>query len=326
MLTQLLSALPRFFETGEWGRQPVVYAVNHARKIKSESYPIVVETEGGTYLLEKLQELGGDVHMELQLLDLTVAPDVLALIIVAEGWSTEQLPNGTDQTFDILYFQGVTRAGESNTLITYRNSAMSTKFDPLKGTLRVCLEVILEAPIRDFMQVRQWLAATAASRVSRHLSEWNQGARPGHAPPFIAMQCDNQESFFAAKLSELTAGAITSVCWEVSDDGNLLPGQLREPMHEMVIGDSEVNTSLCVSAARHLATTSWSDFISHVRDGSLLPIDPFVVHRFPGSVLGRFAADQIESAEEIMREWSPYAGEAGANRALNIFRAARWID
>lgn len=325
MLAELLNALPAVFLRDDAVRTPRVYEVTAASSAEGRE-SMQVETESGAFSLRRIMAIDSQTPMEFQLLDLEPSPDVLALVVVAEAWSTEFSENES-QTFDILYFQGVTRSGESTALITYRNQDKPAKFDNLQGVQRVCLEVALAAPNQGMMRVSQWLAANVASRVSDYLSEWNQGAPPGEAPPFIATQCSGSQAvFFADKLVELTGGALTSVCWEASNEGELLSSDLEALVRGMVTGEREVDVEGSVSAARELSSLSWPVLVSQSRSGRLLPVEPVVARSVSESLLSRFAASVTEAASEIYQEWVPYAGAAGVESAMQILRDAEWIS
>ncbi|MEV8391053.1 MULTISPECIES: hypothetical protein [unclassified Streptomyces] len=326
MLRELLERLPQLFENIPWGSPAEVHAVVKFSDTRSRQTGLrSVQWSGDTYLFDGIRKI--EDNPEIQLLAIDVAPDVDALVFVSEAVSTEETPDGSVQNFEIRYFQGVTRQGETDTLITYRSPGIAAEFDNVTGPVTVCLEHLLGAPPRRSLLVGNWLAAVAASRVSDYLSNWNEGAPPGQAPLWISARFEDQQEFFSGQLGKLTGRAIASVCWEASNGGMALPPRIRHPMAGMIAqAASEFDLSLALDAARELVRLTWRELATHAQSADLLPVRKDIANKVTDAMLGRFAGTVLEPAEVILNQWAPYAGQTGADEALDILRSTGWLS
>ncbi|MGW6605315.1 helix-turn-helix domain-containing protein [Streptomyces sp. NPDC055036] len=328
MPRDLLTNFPRLFEGVPWGSPVEVYAVTKYSGTRNQGRGSrTVRWGADTHLVSLICEIEGDI--EARLLAIDVPTDADALVVVAEGSSHETGPDGTHGVFEIRYFHGVTRMGETDTLIIYRERDIPAQFDNAVGPTTVCIKHLLGAPQTRVMPVREWLAAVAASRASTYLSGWNENAAPGEAPPWIRVKYKNRspEEFFASQLRRLVIGAVASICWEASGEGEALPPDIRRSMGRGITDTkSEFDEPLAVAAARALTRLTWPELVATSESDDLLPFRKSTAETVPGIILGQCAAIAQKPAEVTLGQWSPYASQAGVNNTLGILKSTGWLS
>ncbi|MFE4829910.1 hypothetical protein [Streptomyces sp. NPDC056672] len=325
VLRELLGHLPQFFESASWGSPARLYMLAELSDSSDRGgWVSSVQWGDHTYALKEACEISE--NLEIQLLAIDVTPEVCALILIAEAWSTEERSDGSERDLQIRYFHGATRQGETDTLITYRVPGIPSEFDDVTGPATICLEQLLGVSSRRSLPVTAWLAAVAASRVSNYLSDWNEGAPPGRAPLWISARHGDQKEFFSHQLTDLTGRAVASVCWEATGEGTLLPPEVRQSMADLIAhADSAFEVSLALDAARELTHLTWQELTDNAQDEDLLPVRKEVARSVDEALLGQFAGTVMESADVILNRWAPYAGQAGVDGALDVLRSTGWL-